>query len=386
MKRIPALLFAAVLLFAAQPVSAQAYGIELTNQTTHWEAKTSEVVKFKADKGVSFRAISRNEYTVILSFYLYDLSANGTKLLAIDIDPKGSGDVKGTVQLHLSNGEVLTSNEASSLSLSIYVGAQTLRGTKNPNLRNNGGDAMALLRRYDITQIVVNGRVFTTPGFRSAATYDAMCRSLMAKTGDQGQYGTAAVSQPAQSAAVSQPAAPNRAPVQMPVVTSKRMTLRQMLQRPFGVFPENCWEITFADAEENLRNYPGWTTDVYRDATNASITLSFTKGYDMTLGGDIPATASCFWQNGRLKTFSYTFQLNKDVYDRQAAVRFAQTLERDIVNSEHVSFVGKPDFLPTYYFYLSEAAYSGRVITISLTDGSLPNTYKVQVSISQPNQ
>lgn len=49
---------------------------------------------------------------------------------------------------------------------------------------------MRQLRKYNIIKFSVNGKITSTPNFRSAATIDAMCKTLISKTGDQGQYGS----------------------------------------------------------------------------------------------------------------------------------------------------------------------------------------------------
>ena len=49
---------------------------------------------------------------------------------------------------------------------------------------------MKQLRKFNITKISINGKIVSTPNFRSAATIDAMCKTLISKTGDQGQYGS----------------------------------------------------------------------------------------------------------------------------------------------------------------------------------------------------
>lgn len=65
---------------------------------------------------------------------------------------------------------------------------------------------MSRLRKVNIVKISVNGKNLATPNFRSAATIDAMCKKLITKTGDQGQYGTA----PTGSSATSKKTTTNR--------------------------------------------------------------------------------------------------------------------------------------------------------------------------------
>lgn len=108
---------------------------------------------------------------------------------------KYGGLEKGSVlKLFLSNGEILTGKRQNdtSNSLSFILGSQEFYSSK-VSITDNDKRAnyiMRQLRKYNIIKFSVNGKITSTPNFRSAATIDAMCKTLISKTGDQGQYGS----------------------------------------------------------------------------------------------------------------------------------------------------------------------------------------------------
>ena len=109
-------------------------------------------------------------------------------------------DEKGiTIKFQLSNGEVFETNNPERTGKLYWFGANSISFKSNKTLKQNTFEAgsyfIGQLRKYNITKISIldkaNHRVeLATNGFRSAITIDAMCKTLMAKTGDQGQYGS----------------------------------------------------------------------------------------------------------------------------------------------------------------------------------------------------
>lgn len=109
-------------------------------------------------------------------------------------------DEKGiTIKFQLSNGEVFETNNPERTGELYWFGANSISFKSNKTLKQNTFEAgsyfIGQLRKYNITKISIldkaNHRVeLATNGFRSAVTIDAMCKTLMAKTGDQGQYGS----------------------------------------------------------------------------------------------------------------------------------------------------------------------------------------------------
>lgn len=94
-----------------------------------------------------------------------------------------------SIQIKLSNGDVLSSfNCGCNMA---YLWYENMRSFKVNNISKDkyGAYSMSLLRTYDIVSITIDDITINTPGLRSAATFDAMCKTLISKTGDQGQYG-----------------------------------------------------------------------------------------------------------------------------------------------------------------------------------------------------
>ena len=100
------------------------------------------------------------------------------------------------IRLYLKNGEVLTNNLAlydkDHYGCYLFTSNQFISNKKDnfANEYERGKYVMSRLRLYDIIKISINGEITETPNFWSSATIDAMCKDLMAKTGDQGQYGS----------------------------------------------------------------------------------------------------------------------------------------------------------------------------------------------------
>ena len=93
------------------------------------------------------------------------------------------------IQLKLSNGDVLK-NVKNISELWIFFGSQDISiNNFNDHTKDHIADVMSLLRTYDIASITIDDVTINTPGLRSADTFDAMCKTLVSKTGDQGLYG-----------------------------------------------------------------------------------------------------------------------------------------------------------------------------------------------------
>ena len=104
-----------------------------------------------------------------------------------------------TVKFQLSNGEIFEIDNPNRTGQVYWFGASSSLFKSNKTSKQNTFEAgsyfIAQLRKYNITKISISDRSnhrveFATNGFRSAVTIDAMCKALMAKTGNQGQYGS----------------------------------------------------------------------------------------------------------------------------------------------------------------------------------------------------
>ena len=141
---------------------------------------------FSETRSITFVIYSEIKKTCILSFCAFDFSDYSDETPSfLGTLVKENEDY--TLKLYLSNGEILTS-ETRGNGIWLTCGTHSLKSNKGKN-DENGSYVMKQLRKYNITKISVNGHEFTTPNFRSAATIDAMCKKLITKTGDQGQYG-----------------------------------------------------------------------------------------------------------------------------------------------------------------------------------------------------
>ncbi len=242
-----------------------------------------------------------------------------------------SGD-EVKVQFHLSNGEVLSTNRAGGDREGVKLGAQQLRSSK-PNTPNPFGSyAMQQLRRYNITKIVVDDDEFLTLGFRSAATIDAICKALIAHTGDQGQYGDA----PASHGAATQKPATAVRPATSSLIASpalpKKMTEVQMVMHPFGVLKKDLKGYTYRQVEKDLKTLYNDYVDVWEETTIINVFRKDGKGYDMSYKGFIPI-ASCIFQEGRLYSYQYEFYFDRDVHTKASveamAKAFVSALKKD---------------------------------------------------------
>ena len=175
---------------------AQAYDFKVNESQGGWECDLM-VPGLPEGKILRFQLFGKRNSTCIFSLILSDANANYYMGYLIE---KGK---EGTIKFHLSNGEILSTAKGHGGGLWNHVGSQNLISSKTNTSTYNGSYAMQQLRKYNITKISVNGKEFTTPGFRSAAMIDAMCRKLIAKTGDQGQYGSGSTTQSSTSAAAA---------------------------------------------------------------------------------------------------------------------------------------------------------------------------------------
>ena len=134
--------------------------------------------------------IGSTEMLVIVSFRL-GLIASGHFYKEV-----GANAENVNIKLFLTNGEIFTTikgaaKNANGAITDIFIPCYLLKSNKT-TFTDNAQTALyciSQLRKNNITKIAVNGHEYTIPKSRSAATIDAMCKKLITKTGDQGQYG-----------------------------------------------------------------------------------------------------------------------------------------------------------------------------------------------------
>ncbi|MBR1464266.1 MAG: hypothetical protein IJ604_12960 [Prevotella sp.] len=295
-----------LLVFALNVLSsfAQAYEFKCEQgQSGEWYCDF--IHKISEDKIVRMQVSSVSNRSCVLSMILSEYK----NLFAYNIDK----DRLGTVKIYLSNGEVLTTTQAhGSKSFWFHVGMQTLSSNKSGSSAS-GGHVMGLLRQYNITKISVNGNEFTTPNFRSAATIDAMCKTLIGKTGDQGQFGGGSSSANAKTTAPS-PSVKKATPAPPPLpecvkqYRNKQMTVMQMIDHPLGFLSPASKRLTYANAMKQLDQCKV-TADIKKENEYISLTETISN-YNLTWKGMHPFTVTAIWVNGELTSWHYVFLMN----------------------------------------------------------------------------
>ena len=184
------LLAITALILIALTASAQAYVYEheikengwhecFTNDNNMYRDNTGELYHFFLDA-------QKDSYCVV-----------GFVTRTIQFESKNKGiklskkEEDFPIQFKLSNGYILKSDTLNSKHWDMIFRISSGGMTINNRILDDKSyqDAMSLLRTYDIVAITVEGITINTPGLRSADTFDAMCKTLISKTGDQGQYG-----------------------------------------------------------------------------------------------------------------------------------------------------------------------------------------------------
>lgn len=133
--------------------------------------------------------------------------ANKIRKLALAI-PSNNKKEKVTINLHLSNGDILRSTNSGLISIvnvqrhmmeisdsvgfiTAFTGTSLLMSSHIPKeiqTKENQQVICQQLRTYDIVKIEVDGVSFDVRGLRSAATFDAMFNALAQKTGKGHDY------------------------------------------------------------------------------------------------------------------------------------------------------------------------------------------------------
>lgn len=176
---------------------AQAYEFKCEEgEGDHWMCRTNYIEDYRDkvpfEEGLMLLISSKKENYCNIAFEKEDDAFNaGWARLYDDIEFE---DRIVVFKLYFADGEILTNKECVCSNGSLYVN-KTPHFTSNKrslaNTRENVAYVMSRLRKVNIVKISVGGKEIATPNFRSAATIDAMCKKLITKTGDQGQYGSA---------------------------------------------------------------------------------------------------------------------------------------------------------------------------------------------------
>ncbi|MBQ6032081.1 MAG: hypothetical protein IJL29_03550 [Prevotella sp.] len=368
-----------MLVVASNTLFAQAQAYEYNCEKRSdgsWYCQMKNLVQYSDDIGVSVFIDCKKDHTAEIVLQAIDL--NEPNLII------GKGKT-GTVKLYLSNGEVLTSSEARGpFPYLFYIGAQSFTSNKvTVDKSNDGKYAMKQLRRYNIIKISVQGIEFSTPKFRSAATIDAMCKTLISKTGDQGQYGSSLSGVSTSSTRPSTTTRPNtatrpNAPTAKPSTTvrnnntarataslinvpalPKQMTEMQMIMHPFGVLTDNLKDYTQEQVMRDLRKLFGEKITLIKDG-HITIFKEWCDGYNMSYKGVVPYKSSCtfFKDDGGLKSYSYDMYYSREKYTKEQSIQIAKNFVKKLQENNI------PMVEDEKYYYQAEGKYRGRKIRI----------------------
>ena len=330
-------------------------------------------------KFVEVHITSISNMSCILSMILSDYD----NLFAHTIDE----DRLGTVKIYLSNGEVLSTTQAHGGKKPwFHVGMHTLSSSKSGS-SSTGGHAMELLRKYNITKINVNGNDFTTPDFRSAATIDAMCKTLIGKTGDQGQFGGGSSSANAKTTTPS-PSVKKAAPAPPPLpecvrqYRNKQMTVMQMIDHPLGFLSPASKSFTYTNAMKQLDQCKV-TADIKKENEYISLT-AMECNYDLTWKGMHPFTVTAIWVNGELTSWNYVFYMDYDYKGKSLNDSYKVFLAEEIVNTlksvKGVNFSKETPYQLEGRKYYRRGMYGDREVTVDLTEKDLRIRLEIEVS------
>jgi hypothetical protein len=191
--------FLCVIMFTTLASKAQDYTTKTSRQIYKYNIRTPENSNEVYVCGMSYAYLNDNEKSMKIAVMSDKNISCAIAFKTINCWPPYEED-KFILRLYLKNGEVLTTNTASyepddyfGISGTFSASSIGFISNKKNNFVNElerGKYVMSRLRLYDIIKISYDDNIIETPNFWSSATIDAMCKDLMAKTGDQGQYGS----------------------------------------------------------------------------------------------------------------------------------------------------------------------------------------------------
>ena len=377
---------------------AQSYKYEVKQLSEgYYQATLSDQLHFKERQTILFNIHCKQGHTAVLGFYLFDLES----LDHLAKFHKEKNDTY-TVQIHLSNGEIIT-RQAEWKLFWIHMAEYTPQSVGGGAHAQLGG-AMTLLRKYNITKIVIQGYDFPTPNFQSAATFDAMCRDLIKKIGDNGQFGTAPDNSPSgrnenvnksvstqtttttnkttvkptktkPAVEISYPMYQRPNPDSYSIVTNRTMTASQMVRHPFGVLPDTPAYYSDDDIKYFLDKYP-WNPKYGDPATEKNICGIWIYDCQMSYRNRKPEWMEGDIEKGRLYRYRYWFSFkskeNKPKYYDSFANQLVSELKAQglSMSEEHTSG-----------YLRGEGSLDNRTFRVSVTHHTELNSTSVVLDI-----
>ena len=283
---------------------------------------------------------SKKDYPVILTWGMFPKNKDeGIDLLLMEENGI-------TIKFLLSNGEVFETNNTKRVGQLYWFGAPSTSFKSNKSIKQNaietGAYFIGQLRKYNITKMTITDmkghRVeFNTNGFRSAVTIDAMCKTLMAKTGNQGQYGggnsgSSTTRRPANSTQRNNTTPAKPASLIHQPTLPKKMTAIQMVKHPFGVLKEQVENYTMEQIEKDLKSIFINNVYTYISETSKMVYATSTNntGYDMSYSDVIPTSCSIHIKDGKVLNYHYSFGFLKNEYPQDTANELYNRIKNEL--------------------------------------------------------
>ena len=364
----------ALTLFLKISVSAQSYKFEILPQDNGLYKAVSNIKE--NDFMGEWRIICGTNKSVAIMWFIAPIFND-------DIQKKKEESVKAFflsdsglyAQIYLSNGEVFTTKSVERTGELLWFANDCTSFTSNRRKLSDDLSRcsyfISQLRKYNIQKISVGDgtpdhlMTLMTPGFRSAATTDAMCKALIAKTGDQGQYGTFATKM---SSSNSQGSYSSSATINI-------LTFHQLICCLFGVVPENMTNsnLTFSYLKSYMSKYPQWNikyTDYYAKVKCES-------GFDMSYRGcPIDEYSAYFFKKQDLYSYKITFAYRTGNYQADATKQFSSILN-DLRQAGATRREIKPEGARRCIF----GDYAGREYSIHLWDHENYSTVRLEIKV-----
>lgn len=275
-------------------------------------------IEIQKDVRIMMAMYSSKGKTCGLDFSIVDNRKVGKQF---EIDTKESAVIK----LFLSNGDIFTDTKCAKQIMWYYTAPP--RYTCNNRSFSNHMDAnqyvMSKLRMYNIIKISIDGKVVSTPNYRSAATIDAMCRELIKHTGDQGQYGAKTANNTTSRNNTSSSSRPNPTTRQNSTSTQTRPNTnsnsvnsyiseakRLFAQKEMDVVRMAKYPLGFLSPSTRTRDEVKKQTDacgVSYDASRETDTLFGSDGYDLKWHGKSPLDVFIDMGGTHWDCWEYTF-------------------------------------------------------------------------------
>lgn len=116
----------------------------------------------------------------------------------------------------------------------------------------------------------------------------------------------------------------------------KEMTEMQMVMHPFGVLTDNLEGYTQEKVAKDLTTLFTDNVSTY-ETTLVTVTNQNNKGYDMSYKGYPASSCYCYFSDGKLESYCFSFHFLKDKFSPEQAISIAKAFISKLVDSK--SFV-----------------------------------------------